>query len=115
MASRAEDLARQFEAKAGEATGVMERLSDADWTKVTAAEKWSVGVTAHHIASSHELIAGIIKTLGDGRPGPDIPYDAIHQMNAKHAQDNAGCTKAETLALHKRGAAAAAAIVRGLS
>ena len=115
MASQAEDLAKQFEAKANEATGVLERLSDADWKKVTTAEKWSVGVTAHHIAASHELIAGIIKTIADGQPGPNISMDVIHGMNAKHAQDSANCTKAETLALHKQGAAAAAATVRGLS
>jgi hypothetical protein len=36
-------------------------------------------------------------------------------MNAQHAKEFAGCTKAETIALHKKGAAAAAAAVRGLS
>src|SRR5262245_59986633 len=115
MASRAEDLARQFEAKASEARAELERLSDADWKKVTTAEKWSVGVTAHHIAVSHELIAGIIKTLADGQPGPGISMDAIHALNAKHAQEYAGCTKSETLAAHTQGAAKAAATVRGLS
>jgi hypothetical protein len=38
----------------------------------------------------------------------------LHDMNAQHAREHAHCTKAETLALHKQGAAAAAAIVRGL-
>jgi hypothetical protein len=36
-------------------------------------------------------------------------------MNAKHAREFAGCTRAETLALHEKGVAAAAAVVRGLS
>ena len=114
MAARAEALAKQFEAKAQEATGVIERLSDAEWKKVTTAEKWPVGVTAHHIAIAHEILAGIVKTIADGKPGPNIEMDAIHAMNAKHAQDHAGCTKAETLALHTKNAAAAAAIVRGI-
>ena len=69
---------------------------------------------AHHIAVSHELMAGIIKGLADGKPGPNIPMDAIHGMNAKHAQEHAACTKAETVALHRKSAAAAAALVRGL-
>lgn len=93
---------------------MLERLSDADWKKVTTAEKWSVGVTAHHVAVSHELIAGIIKTIAEGQSGPNINMDVIHEMNAKHAQDHANCTKAETLAAHKQGAAAAATVVRGL-
>ena len=39
----------------------------------------------------------------------------LDEMNAKHAIEHANCTKAETLALHTKGAAAAAALVRGLS
>jgi hypothetical protein len=39
----------------------------------------------------------------------------LDELNAKHAKDFAGCTKAETLALHQRGVASAAATVRGLS
>jgi len=114
MGARGETFARQFEAKAQEATSVIERISDADWKKTTAAEKWPVGVVAHHIAVAHEVIGGIIKTLADGKPGPNIPMDALHAMNAKHAQEHAGCTKTETLALHKKNAAAAAALVRGI-
>ena len=115
MGARGEELAKKFEAKSSDATAVFERLSDGDWKKVTAAEKWSVGVTAHHIAASHETLGGLIKALADGKGGPNIPLDAIHGMNAKHAQDHAGCTRAETIALHKKNVAATAALVRGLS
>jgi len=114
MGARGETLAKQFEAKANEATAVIERLSDADWTKITSAEKWPVGVVAHHIAVSHELLCGVVKMLADGKPGPDIPLDAIHAGNAKHAQDFAGCTKAETVALLKKNAAGAASVLRGI-
>jgi hypothetical protein len=115
MGARSENLAKQFEAKAAEATSVFEKLSDADWKKVTSAEKWPVGVTAHHIAVSHELIGGLVKSVASGQTGPPIKMDDIHALNAKHAQDQANCTKSDTLALHKKGAAAAAAIVRGLN
>src|SRR6266536_1190929 len=33
----------------GWCASMLEKLSEADWTKVTEAEKWSVGVTAHHL------------------------------------------------------------------
>jgi hypothetical protein len=36
-------------------------------------------------------------------------------MNAQHAKEHANCTKAETATLLKKGAATAAATVRGLS
>jgi hypothetical protein len=114
MGARAEALAKKFEAKAQEATTVLERLSDADWKKVTAGEKWSVGVVAHHIAGSHEAIGGIIKSIAGGQALPPFTMDMLNEMNAQHAREHANCTRAETLALHKKGAAAAAAIVRGL-
>lgn len=116
MGTKAEALAKQFEAKAQEAAAVLEKLSDADWNKVTADEKWPVGVTAHHVAGSHEMIAGLVKTIANGGNAPaGLTMDAIHALNAKHASDFAGVGRAETLELHRKGAAAAAAIVRELS
>jgi hypothetical protein len=115
MGARGETFAKQFEAKAQEVTAAIERLSDADWKRVTAAEKWPVGVVAHHVASSHQGICGLIKMLADGKPGPNIPMDAIHAGNAKHAQEFANVTKADTLALHKTNAAATAGILRGIA
>ena len=72
MGARAEALAKQFEVKAQEASAIFESLTDAEWKKKTSSEKWPVGVVAHHIAVSHELIAGIIKTIADGKPLPEI-------------------------------------------
>src|SRR5262245_15688939 len=114
MSARGETLAKQFEAKAAEMTGVLEKLTDADWKKVTA-EKWSVGVTAHHVANSHEGIAGLLKTIASGQTVPPFTMAMLDEMNAKHAKDHANCTRSETLALHKKNAAAAAAAVRALS
>lgn len=115
MGARAETLAKQFEAKAGELGGTIEKLSDAEWKKVTTAEKWPVGVTAHHVAGAHEGISGMVKTLASGQALPPFNMAMLDEMNAKHAKEFAGCTKAETLALHQKGAASAATIVRGLS
>jgi len=114
MGARAEQLAKQFEAKVEEATEVCEKLSDADWKKVTSAEKWPVCVVAHHVAWAHEVIGGLVKTIASGQPGPSMKMSDLDAMNAKHAQDYASCAKADTLALHKKNAAAAAAVVRGL-
>jgi uncharacterized damage-inducible protein DinB len=115
MSARAESLAQQFEAKAAEMTGVLAKLSDADWKKTTSAEKWSVGVTAHHLAGGHEGILGIVKTIASGQSISNFTMAILDEMNAKHAREQSGCTKAETLALHEKGSAAAAAAVRALS
>ena len=115
MGAKGETFAKQFEAKAQEVSSTIERLSDADWKKVTAAEKWSVGVVAHHIAGSHQGLSGVVKMLADGKGGPGINMDMIHAGNAKHAQEFAGVSKADTLALHKSNAAAAATMLRGIA
>ena len=115
MGAKGEAFAKQFEAKAQEVSSTIERLSDADWKKVTAAEKWSVGVVAHHIAGSHQGLSGVVKMLADGKGGPGINMDMIHAGNAKHAQEFAGVSKADTLALHKSNAAAAATMLRGIA
>lgn len=115
MGSKSEALARQFEAKAREAMAALEGLGEADWKKVTAAEQWSVGVTAHHFAGAMETIAGLLAAMAAGQLPPGFSLDRIDEMNAQHARDHADCTLAETIALHRKGAAAAAATIRGLS
>jgi DinB superfamily len=115
MGARGETFAKQFEAKVRDATAAIERLTDAEWKKVTTAEKWPVGVVAHHIASAHQTLSGLVKMLADGKPGPNISMDVIHAGNAKHAQEFANVSKADTLALHKQNAEAATAILRGIA
>lgn len=115
MSARAESLAKQFEASATEMTETIEKLTDADWKKLTAGEKWTVGVTTHHVAGAHEGISNIIKTLAAGKSIPNFTMAMLDEGNATHAREHANCTRAETLALHKKNAAAAVALVRGLS
>ena len=115
MGAKGEALARQFETKVTEATRLLEKLSDADWMKTTSAEQWTVAATAHHIASSYEPITRIIKTIASGQALPYFTRQMLDEMNAEHAREFAACMKAETIALHTRGAAATAAAVRDLS
>lgn len=115
MGAKSEALAKQLEAKTREAMATIEQLSAADWKKVTAAERWSVGVTAHHLAGALEAVSNIVKAIAAGQPLGNFTGDMLDQMNAQHAKDYANCTKAETIELHRKGAATAAAVIRGLS
>jgi hypothetical protein len=114
MSARAETLAKQFEAKAAELTGTLEKLTDADWKKTTGGEKWTVGVAAHHVAKSQRALPAS-QDSGRRQVGDPFTMAMLDEMNAKHAAEFANCTRDETLALHKRGVAAAAAAVRGFS
>ena len=115
MGAKAEAFAREFEAKVDEATAILENLSNADWKKTTAAEKWTVAATAHHVAGSYELVTRIIKTIASGQALPHFTRQRVDEVNAEHARTFAGCPKLETIALHKTGAASAATLVRSLS
>jgi hypothetical protein len=115
MGTRGETLAKQFEAKVQEALAVVEQLSDVDWKKVTAAEHWPVGVTAHHLANAFEIVPGVVTAIVSRDPRGGFTRAMLDQGNAHHAQEHAHCTKAETVALLKKGGAAAAATIRVLT
>ena len=56
-----------------------------------------------------------MKTVASGQALPPFTMAMLDEMNAKHAKDFGGCTKAETLDLNKKGVTAALGMVRGLS
>jgi hypothetical protein len=114
MRAKSEALAKQLETKVQEAVAVIEKLSAEDWKKVTEAEHWTVGVTAHHVATSLEPVADIVSTIVSGQSLGHFTRAMLDAMNARHAQEHAHCTQAETIALLKRGAAAAVVVIRTL-
>ena len=83
MRAKSEELAKQFEAKSRDALATLEKLSEADWKKVTEAEKWSVGVTAHHLASVLEAVSGMIKAVVAKQAPGDLSMALIDGMNAR--------------------------------
>jgi predicted enzyme related to lactoylglutathione lyase len=112
---RAESLAKQIEAKAKDAVATLDRLSDADWKKVTEAEKWTVAATAHHLAGALDRVPMLLTGLVSGQLPGGFTRTMLDGMNAQHAKEFASCSKAETRELLEKGAVKAAATVRGLS
>jgi hypothetical protein len=104
MGAKTEALARQFEDRARDAVATLEKLGDADWKKVTAAEKWTVGVSAHHLAGALEAVAGGVAAIVSGGPSRgNFTRAMLDEMNTQHAKEHANCTRAETLALFRKG------------
>jgi hypothetical protein len=115
MSERARTLAQQLEQANHELIKTIEGLSDAQWHAKTPGDGRSVGVVAHHVATSHKSVAGLASAIAHGQTVPNITMDMIHQGNAAHAAQHANCTKAETLALLRQNGGAAVATVRGFS
>ena len=112
---RANQLPAKFEQANADAIATVERLSDADWQKITG-EGWTVAACAHHVAAVHEGIAGFIKQFADGSAPPrPAGMEAVDESNVEHAREYADCSRAAVLAGLRSEGAAAAAIVRGFS
>jgi uncharacterized protein (TIGR03083 family) len=114
MSQRARTLAERFEQANRELIETVERLSEDQWKTKTAAEGWSVGVVAHHVAAGHAGIAGLVQQIASGEPVPPMSMEMFDKANAEHAIQHANTTRPETLALLRQNGAAAAATVRGL-
>ncbi len=110
---RAAALAERIELGAAGLAEFAETLSEAEWqTPVTATDRRPVGVIVHHVASVYPIEVEVAKTIGSGQAITEVTWEAIADMNAKHAGENAGINKEATLALLRRNSREAAAAVR---
>ena len=89
MSERARTLAHQLEQANHALIATIEGLSDAQWHAKTPGDGRSVGVVAHHVATSHKTVAGLATAIAHGQPVPPITMDMIHQGNAAHAAQHA--------------------------
>src|ERR1700722_18446903 len=112
---RARLLADRIEQGAAGLAAFAEALSDAEWSApVTEGGKKgrSVGVIVHHVASVYPIEVDLARLIASGKAVTDVTWEAVAEMNSKHALDNAAISKAATLDLLRRNSREAAAAVR---
>jgi hypothetical protein len=113
---RASALADRIEEGADLLATFAETLSDNEWsTPVSATDRRTVGVIVNHVASMYPIEIGAVKAIAAGNAVTDVTWEAIAQINAQNAADNANVTKAEALELLHRNSRDAAAAVRELT
>ena len=113
---RAALLADRIEQGAAGLAAFAEGISEAEWhLPVSGTDHRSVGVIVHHVASMYPIEIGVAKAVAGGNAVTDVTWDAVAQINAKHAQDQASATKAATLELLRNNSREAAAAVRALT
>ena len=115
MNQRAQALANRIEEGADALAAFAQTLSPAEWKTPVPKDGRPIGVVVHHVASVYPLEVQLAQTLAAGKPIAGVSWDAVHQMNAQHARDNAAVDKAETLDLLRRNSREAAAAVRAIS
>jgi hypothetical protein len=111
MSNRSYALAERLERGARALAELARGLTDAAWNMRVPGER-KVGVIVHHVASMYPLEIQLARTLAAGKPVEHVTWEVIHAVNARHALENDGVTKAATLELLVQNSAAAAAAIR---
>lgn len=115
MGSKGNALADQFQTANSEFMNLIEGLNDDQWERPCPGEQWPVGITAHHVAEDHGVLAGLINTIATGGKMPPIDAAALDAINADHAQRAVGAMRADTVALARSEGEKAAGLLRSLS
>jgi hypothetical protein len=118
MGRRAASLADRIEEGAAGLATFAEGLSEAEWRKPMSGsgkDRRSVGVIVHHVASVYPIEVDLARAIASGKAVTDVTWEVVADMNAKHAKEQAGVTKAAALELLRRNSRQAAAAVRAFT
>jgi DinB family protein len=116
MSRRAELLASRIEEGAAGLAAFADKLSEEEW-KVPMAlgnDRRPVGTIVHHVATMYPLEVDLARAVAAGQV-PDVTWDAVADVNANHAREVAGVSKAAALELLRKNSREAAAAVRNLT
>lgn len=114
--ARAEALAARLENGAKALAAFANTLTDAEWKQpVSATDRRTIGVIVHHVAWIYTIEIQVAQAIAAGNPITDLTWDAVAQVNAGHAKDNADVTKPAALDLLAKNSAAAASAIRALT
>jgi len=113
MSQRTEALARRLEQGASALAELAASLTETQW-QARIPDGRKVGVVVHHVASMYPLEIQLAQVLAAGKPVEGVTWDAVHELNSRHARENDAVTKDAALALLKLNSAAAAAAIRQL-
>jgi hypothetical protein len=115
MSQRSNALADRLEQGAGALAELAAGLSDVEWHTRIPKDGRKIGVVVHHVGSMYPLEIQLAQVLAGGQPIVDVTWDAVHEINAKHAKEFEAVTKAAALEHLERNSTAASAAVRALS
>ena len=112
---RANDLAIRLEQGAAALATFASGLTDIDWGTRMPHDGRPIGLIVHHVASQYVIEMHLAQLAAAGRAIEGVTAAAVDEINAKHAAEFAGATKAEALALLRKNSAAAASAIRALT
>lgn len=112
---RSQALAERLEQGAQALAALASGLTDAQWQARIPKDGRKIGVVVHHVATMYPLEIQLAQALAAGKAIEGVTWDAVHEINAKHAAEHDGVTKAAALDLLRKNSGAASAAIRALS
>jgi hypothetical protein len=113
---RARLLADRIEEGAACLAAFAEGLTEEEWrAPVSSTDHRTVGIIVHHVASVYPIEINLAQTIAKGNAVTDVTWEVVAQLNAKHANEQDGVSKAATLELLLRNSLEAAAAVRAFT
>ncbi len=110
---RADALADRIEEGVAALAAFAEGLSEAEWRKpCSEKDRRPLGVLVYHVAAMYPIEVDAARTIASGKALEDVTWDAVAEINAKHASEQSAVTKAEALGLLRRNSREAAEAVR---
>ena len=114
--SRAEALADRIQEGAAGLAAFAEELTETEWLlPVSASDRRSIGVIVHHVANMYPIEIEVAKVIASGKAVTDVSWEAVAELNAKHASEQGDVTKEAALELLRRNSSEAAAAVRAFT
>ena len=115
MSNRSERLAARLETHAKALCDYAKTLTPEQWAKRVPGDGRSIGVIVHHVGAVYPLEIQLAQGVAAGTPMVGVAWQAVHDMNAKHAQDFASVTKEQAIAAIEANSAEAAKAIRAMS
>lgn len=113
MSHRADALAGRIEEGAAALAAFAEGLTEEEWdAPASGSDARRVGVVIHHVASVYPIEVELARMIAGGRAVTDVTWEAVADMNAGHAREQARVTKDVALELLRQNGRKAADAVR---
>src|SRR5438046_332082 len=93
LSLRADALAVRLEQGARDLAGFASALTDAECQTRIPKDGRKIGVVVHHVATMYPLEIQLAQTLAGGKPVVGVTWDAVHEINARHAREHDAVTK----------------------
>ena len=115
MKTRVNALAERLEQGARALADFAGSLTEEEWQTPVPHDGRKIGVTVHHVGNMYPIEIDVAQKAARGEAIAGVTWDVIADINARHAREFDGVTKAEAIAFLERNSAAAAAAIRALN